>query len=329
MLVILFALLAATHVCVAARTHWFAFGDSYTTTAFQFKGKQPNDVNPMGNPPLPGGTACGKKPNWVYYNALKYNSSQVYVYDFAFGGATIDRKVIPPATREIRTFGEQIEQFAKGYSGDKSVNKVTWNGKEALFSTFFGINDIGLGSYHQNINQSVFHTKLMDSYMAGMRRLFALGARNFLILNVPPTDRSPMITKRGAKDAAKYKAAVADYNNKLRNRVAIFQKNHPKACSGLHRLPAETHVSQAVARVVDIHTAIGELLDHPKKYGFRDAKTYGSDKDLVWCNDYHISPGAHEYLAKALRTALNKSNTNAFCALKDRKDSSMRCLPSS
>ncbi|EJD36759.1 hypothetical protein AURDEDRAFT_174205 [Auricularia subglabra TFB-10046 SS5] len=313
MLAVLFALLAATPLCVAARTHWFAFGDSYTTTAFQFKGKQPNDVNPMGNPPLPGGTACGKKPNWVYYNALKYNSSQVYVYDFAFGGATIDRKVIPPAKKEIRTFGEQIEQFAKGYTGDNAVNKVTWNGKEALFSMFFGINDIGLGSYHQNINQSVLHVKLMDSYMAGMRRLFALGARNFLILNVPPTDRSPMITKRGAKDAAKYKAAVADYNKKLRNRVAIFQKNHPKA----------------VTRVVDIHTAIGELLDHPKKYGFRDAKTYGSDKDLVWCNDYHISPGAHEYLAKTVRTGLNKSNMNAFCALKDSSDSSKRRLPSS
>ncbi|KZV98251.1 hypothetical protein EXIGLDRAFT_669577 [Exidia glandulosa HHB12029] len=267
---------------------WFSFGDSYTQTQFNYTLAQPSDSNPLGNPDLPGSTACGSVPNWVYWDVMKYNSSERFAFNFAWGGATINASIVPPPSPEILSVIEQIDEFQAGYVGDSPLNNIAWTGDNTLFSTFIGINDIG-GSYQSASNQSTINSQLMDSYFNEMERLYGYGGRNFLFLNVPPTDRSPLIMTVSAEDQAKYKAAVQDYNSQLAARVA-----------GL--VAAHTDVQ---AWVVDTNSVVAQLLDNPTQFGFQDATSFGDGDTFIWCNNYHISPAAHEYVARAVQSSLS------------------------
>ena len=64
----------------------FNSGDSYTRTLWKINGPVPSEQNPIGNPPLPGGTSSGGK-NWVGLLVTKFNVSSVFLYNFASSGA--------------------------------------------------------------------------------------------------------------------------------------------------------------------------------------------------------------------------------------------------
>jgi hypothetical protein len=48
----------------------------------------------------------------------------------------------------------------------------------------------------------------------------------------------------------------------------------------------------------DVDSLLTKLLDNPPAYGFANATGYGDGDDLIWCNDYHISPATNNYIAK-------------------------------
>lgn len=51
----------------------FAFGDSYTQTAFNISGSQPDACNPLGNPLVGQGTFSGG-PNYIGWLTTTYNN---------------------------------------------------------------------------------------------------------------------------------------------------------------------------------------------------------------------------------------------------------------
>lgn len=270
---------------------WFGFGDSYTQTQFNYTLAQPSVSNPLGNPPLPGITPCGTAPNWLVWATTRYNSSVDFAYNFAWGGATISDAVVPPSSADIYTLVEQVDEFQTGYAGTVGSAGVVWHPHDTLFATFIGINDIG-NSYNftkSTADTSRLHKQLMDAYFYQMQRLYELGARNFLFLNVPPTDRSPLIISRGAHDQQAYAAAVKDYNVLLASRISLFTRTRPKVRTWS----------------VNTHAIVSVLLDHPTHFGFGDATSFGSGDEFLWCNNYHISPAAHRYIALAVQRELN------------------------
>ena len=116
-------------------------GDSYTQTGFNYPGAgtaQPSSGNPLGNPPYPGWTATGGE-NWVDYVTTTYNNSEVLTYNYAYGGAVIDRNLVTPYQESVVTLTEQVnDQFLE------QVGTVDgWTSENALFSVWIGINDIG------------------------------------------------------------------------------------------------------------------------------------------------------------------------------------------
>lgn len=289
------ALVLFVQLCVpalAATGHWFSFGDSYTATKFDFNGAQPSLLNPLGNPVFPGTTPCGAVPNWLAWATTTLNSTARLAYNFAYSGATITDALVPPSNASIATVVEQVDEFQTGYTNTSiSMTKAVWNASEALFATFIGINDIGL-SYATATNQTALDANLIDAYFAQMQRLYSLGARNFLFLNVPPTDRSPLIIGRGADAQAKYAAAVKDFNSRLPLRILDFVLFH------------------LGARVwsVDTNSVVSQLLDDPTSFGFKDATSFGRGDQFIWCNNYHISSAAHKFVAQAVQKALNGTN---------------------
>ncbi|KAJ3002009.1 hypothetical protein NUW54_g6083 [Trametes sanguinea] len=99
-----------------------------------------------------------------------------------------------------------------------------------------------------------------------------VGARNFLFINVPPTDRSPLMIRQGATAQALLKQTIAGYNAKLAARAASLQAANPGVQTW----------------VWDSNAAFTTVLDDPTAYGFVDATSYGNPGDF-WGNNLHPS----------------------------------------
>ncbi|QRV72536.1 carbohydrate esterase family 16 protein [Ceratobasidium sp. AG-Ba] len=266
--------------------YWFSFGDSYTQTGFDINSVKPAVGNPLGNPTYPGYTACGLVPNWVDLVTTKYNTSTLLTYNFAYGGATINATLVAPYTPTVLSLIDQVNIFLN--------NKATapWTGANALFSVFIGINDIG-NSWYQSGDRGAFSDVLLDNYFALIQKLYDVGGRNFLFVNVPHVDRSPLMLQQSASDQAAEAAVINGFNTKLATRVSSFASSH----------------SGVKTWVYDSATKLNTLLNSPATYGFQDATSYGDGATLMWCNNYHISSGVHNYFAQDVATLLKGSFT--------------------
>jgi len=112
-------------------------GDSYTATGFNPAGTPPSSGNPLGNPAYPGATTTGGE-NWVDYLTTTFNKSEIFTYNYAYGGAIIDPAIVPTSD-QIVCLSEQINDEFLLQIG----NVVGWTSENSLFSIFIGINDIG------------------------------------------------------------------------------------------------------------------------------------------------------------------------------------------
>ena len=66
-------------------------------------------------------------------------------YNYAYGGAVIDRTLVTPWRDDVITFTEQVDQFLEGAATRPETTQ--WTSRNALFSVWIGINDIGNSYY--------------------------------------------------------------------------------------------------------------------------------------------------------------------------------------
>ncbi|KAG9091801.1 hypothetical protein FRC06_000378 [Ceratobasidium sp. 370] len=266
--------------------YWFSFGDSYTQTGFNINGTKPAVGNPLGNPTYPGYTACGSVPNWVDLVTTKYNTSTLLTYNFAYGGATIDATLVTPYTPTVISLTDQVNIFLT----NKAV--APWTASNALFSVFIGINDIG-NSWYNSGDRDAFSDTLLNAYFALIQKIYDVGGRNFLFVNVPHVDRSPLMLAQSASDQAAEAAVINGFNTKLAAKATSFASSH----------------SGVKTWVYDSATKLNTLLNSPSTYGFQDATSYGDGSTLMWCNNYHVSSGVHNYFAQDVAALLKGSFT--------------------
>lgn len=67
----------------------------------------------------------------------------------------------------------------------------------------------------------------LEQYTDLLEQLWGTGARNFLIVNEPPLDRSPFIQGGDAVSIAHYASVIKVFNDNLPKHVAAFQDKHP------------------------------------------------------------------------------------------------------
>lgn len=133
-------------------------GDSYTTTGFNYQSTLPTSANPIGNPPYPvcpwhplrlyakrktisqGYTTVGGV-DWIDVAAVQYNTSEVFVYNYAVAGATTNATLVKPYSPTVASFIDQVNQFLA--TAAKKPASTPWTSENALFSVWMGINDIG------------------------------------------------------------------------------------------------------------------------------------------------------------------------------------------
>ncbi|KAI0330409.1 hypothetical protein GY45DRAFT_1250928 [Cubamyces sp. BRFM 1775] len=278
----------STPIGVDKANFWFSFGDSYTQTDFDPSGTIPQPGNPLGNPPYPGYTAVGGT-NWIDLMTVEYNNSFILTYNYAYGGATINASLVAPYEPTVLSLIDQVNQFLSTVA-DKPAT-APWTSKNSLFSVWIGINDIG-NSYYLSGDRDAFSDTLLDSYFGQVQELNRprsnAGGRNFLFINVPPVDRSPLMLSQAASAQALEKQVIAGYNSKLVARAAAFQA----ANDGVKTW------------IWDSNTAFSTVLDDPTAYGFVDATSYGGQGDF-WGNNYHPSSAAHDIWARGVAAVLN------------------------
>ncbi|KAJ3482364.1 hypothetical protein NLI96_g7024 [Meripilus lineatus] len=242
----------STPVGADKANYWFSFGDSYTQTQFSPSGILPSIGNALGNPPYPGFTAVGGT-NWIDVDTVVFNKSLIFTYNYAYGGATIDASLVTPYEPTVLSMTDQVNQFLTTVANKPA--STPWTSSNALFSFFIGINDIG-NSYYQSGSRDA-----------------NVGARNFLFINVPPIDRSPL----------------CHVTNRCWHKM--HQPGHLKIRH--RRVQLETRIKP-----------FGTVLDNPTKYGFVDATSYGGTGDF-WGNNYHPSSAFHTILGQQIAGILN------------------------
>ena len=119
--------------------YWFAFGDSYTQSAFDITGQQPSSAYALGNP-AEGTITFSGGPVYPELLTTTYNNSLVLTYDFAYGGATITDSLVANSA-QIHSFEEQVEQYYEPKYSTPGGTNAPWTADTAIFTTFFGINE--------------------------------------------------------------------------------------------------------------------------------------------------------------------------------------------
>ena len=112
-------------------------GDSYSQTGFDPTQQLASASNPLGNPTLPGYTTSGG-PNWIGYYITQFNSSPVYSYNFASGGATTDANLVKPYASTVLSLVDQVTQYEN--SAKTIPGFVEWTAVNSLFAIWIGVN---------------------------------------------------------------------------------------------------------------------------------------------------------------------------------------------
>ncbi|KAF8921222.1 hypothetical protein CPB85DRAFT_1556235 [Mucidula mucida] len=262
--------------------HLFIFGASYCATSDELPNRQiiPTAVEPLGVP-FPGedDALCTKfgTPNWVGHLIAQYRPGPRYkpnvpvedqdpaylahpllVYNYSFGGS-----------RAVDVINYQLPSFSKGAGSKPSW--APWTSEDSLFITWVGINDCAHGNSCE---------ESMSNLFGAHEKLYEAGARNFVLINVPPIERSPAVDRVVAERASQ---TYLDWNTSLSQALSAFSNAH----------------SDATTIVFSAHEAFTKILDNPEEYDLpvSDLRKRGG---AIWVDHLHPTSAVHSHVARYL-----------------------------
>jgi len=276
----------------ASPNFWFSFGETVTETGFSVTGTLPSVGNPTGNPPFPGFAGL----NYVDIITTQLNHSLVFNYDFATSGATIDPTIRAPQTPVApATLVDQVSQFLS-VLGNKPAS-TPWTSANALFSFWFGVNDIFL-SYASGTTcgaQTSLNALLISSYFTQIGNLYAVGARNFLFINVYPLDRNPFMLANPLLFQTVMKTDISDFNTQFLAAVNNFKSTH----------------SGVTTFFWDSNAAFTTVLNNPTAFNFTNIVGFPGSRaapaPFFWLSDFTPGVLSHEIWAKDIAAVLGNA----------------------
>jgi len=246
----------------------FVFGDSYTTVGLNYDTLEYTGENPSGG------------ENWIL-NLVKLHDMRLW--DFAWSGATVSKSFVDTG---VPSFEEQYQKFDSTFTAGKPLKQ--WETNNTLFAIWFGINDINLSpiSRADTINES---TTAMSNLIS---KLYYNGARNFLIINVPPTEDLQFVKERNVD--AEY---IASYNEEVKAKMIKFNTSYP-----------DTNVF--IYNSNDEFKFIRENHDNYNISNLNDPWDGDQSKinNYFWYDFIHPTPAVHKILSKDIHEFLNENS---------------------
>ncbi|WDK22003.1 fungal cellulose binding domain-containing protein [Colletotrichum graminicola] len=247
--------------------YFITFGDSYSQTGFNINSTKPSAQNPLGNPNLPGWTTSGGL-NWVGFLLVQYNASLTYSYNLAYGGATTDASLITPYAPTVLSFIDQVSEFSRSLASKPAW--APWTAENTLVGVWMGVNDVGNAAWGSN--REALLVQVLGRYFDQLQILYNAGVRKFVLLSVPPTQKTPLMIANGADAGGQLSAAIKQYNELIISNLAAFEAENAGVTSW----------------VVDTAPAFDEAINNPTAYGAPDATCYNENGvSCLWFNDYH------------------------------------------
>ncbi|KAH8640963.1 carbohydrate esterase family 16 protein [Alternaria alternata] len=256
------------------------------------------------------GTAEGG-PNWVEFltecgiedGLHDPRKCDVQLWDFAYAGAnTINEAGFTPLHHNHTVSLErQVEQFVS--YGNPALKSIDLNKKKALVAIWIGINDINdlVSTQGKNATFAPSYEKVQDRLFKSVEKIYSLGYKNFLFMNLPPLDRGPGTPNVNA-------SMISSFNKIHAAHADAFQSQHK-----------DVKVLQ-----FDVNSVLNNVLDHYQDYGFKNVTNYCpgyNQPDILtdpgkygcteldtffWYNSGHLTSRTHEIMTKALRKWLLK-----------------------
>ncbi|KAG2130185.1 uncharacterized protein EDB93DRAFT_1332106 [Suillus bovinus] len=240
------------------------FGDSYSSIRWDYQSSpHPTIKSPLGVT-YPGVTYTEPgKPNWVGH-LVKSRSSKL-VYDYARGN-----DFVSSLERQI------IYQFLPNVA--KKPSSAPWEPQDTLFMTWIGINDLAL---IEDID-GVFNT--LKGLFRYQERLYASGARNFLLFDLPPIHRSPSVRD----DIASVMEQYQTWNETLEKELQSWTKTHPDVTTFLF----------------SSWDSFSRVLDDPNAFGF-DPNDISEAGGAIWVDRLRPTSAMHRVIADDLVSFLD------------------------
>ena len=252
------------------------------------------------------GTAEGG-PNWVEFltgcgDEKGFTNPQncpVQLWDFAYAGAdTISAANFTPSHwNHTVSLQLQAEQFVD--SGNPALETIKLKKENSLVAIWIGINDFNdlLSRYGKNTMFPPLYEQDQTYLFESVEKIYSLGYRSFLFMNLPPLDRTP-----GSKN--NITALVNSFNTIHAKHADAFQAEH----------------SDATVLQFDVNAVLNNMLDNYKGYGFKnitnfcpgfdqpdirtDPGKYGCEEGLdtyFWYNSGHMGSRTHKLFTEVLR----------------------------
>jgi phospholipase/lecithinase/hemolysin len=108
-------------------------------------------------------------------------------------------------------------------SSSPNTDSALWNPHNTLFAFWIGINDVG-NSFWLDINR--LYDQIFAVYRDLLEQVIALGAKNILLLNVPPFDRAPLQIGQGPDSQAIAAAGIANFNARIVRLASSIERAH-------------------------------------------------------------------------------------------------------
>jgi len=295
----------------------FTFGDSYTGNDFLPNGTQPSLANPIGNPPWPGNTSSAGL-NWVGYLVSKYNSTPIFNYNFGFGGATVSSHLVAPFYFGTQCLEDQVEtEFLPYYGYQNSTYRSAWASNDTLFTFWIGINDIINSNDFNNGTNATLMAAIFTEYGNLLDIMYDSGARNFLLIDVPTIQKSPLSQSEPSYIKAQVRV-IQSWGVQLQGLAKSFEANH----------------TDATVLLFSSYGIFQQILKSPTSYkqtaGLKELKTYcaaysnGTIKssafvkscdypvdEYFWLNTLHPTYTVHDALGFSISTKLTNISASA------------------
>ena len=171
---------------------------------------------------------------------------------------------------------------------------------------WIGINDINDSAKFTNVSFPDFYAQLTATVFKSLDSLYDLGYHQYVVLNLPPYDRTP--SNVGATVKYPNATQIDWWDAALKAAADKFSNSHKKA----------------VVRFFDVHSVLEGILDDPSKYGIKNTTGFCPNQtapdiatnyaaygclpldQYFWFNSGHLTSHVHKIFTKNLKSFLEK-----------------------